>query len=540
MDFAFGTYINDAMKLANHRAMRTGIQHMHQIMPIDPLPGDAVRVRLVMRGNYPANHAAIYYTNDETTPAGSRGVAQNGQVVMFKHIRTRWDSIIWDYLTHWEAVIPPQPDSTLVQYIISAWREDGDENYADWPHAYDSVQHEAMIYFKNIPADTEFTPNDPLIPQVFNYHVDRIQPPDWANDAVIYQVFVDRFYPGDGREWKQTENLRDFLGGTLWGIRDKLDYIAELGANCIWLSPTWLSPSYHGYDISDYMQVAPWFGGEEALHAVVKGAHARGIRVLLDLPCNHLSREHPYFIDALQNPESLYREWFFIDARYEHGYKAFFNVPSMPEINLVHPGAREWMIDNALYWLREFDIDGYRLDYANGPGPVFWSYFRRACKTTKPDCLLFGEIIEPPGVLKYYAGRLDGCLDFTMNDAFRRTFAWEAWNEAEFEAFIENHNAYFPGGFLMPTFLDNHDMDRFSFIAQNDTEKLKAAVRRQFSLPNPPVILNGTEVGLRQVLSTREHMLDVNRVPMVWEDDQDQDLLAFYKAQIQARKAANS
>ncbi|MFP4321825.1 MAG: alpha-amylase family glycosyl hydrolase [Anaerolineales bacterium] len=536
MDFAFGTYINDTLKLANHRADRSGIQHQNHITPIDPLPGESVIIHLVTSGISGIEHAALIYTTDEITPQGGRGTAQCGQVVMFEKTTIEWDSIVWDYLTHWQAVIPPQADNTLVRYIISGWSADGPEVFADYPPAQEQVQHVAMGYFGNIPPDTPFEPSQPSQPHIFTYHVDRTQAPDWASDAIIYQLFVDRFYVGDGHTWRQTDDFNAVFGGTLWGVCDKLDYLAALGVNCIWLSPVWASPSYHGYDVVDYRRVEPRLGGEDALRAVVTGAHQRGMRVLLDMACNHLSSQHPYFIEAQHNPDSPYRDWFIFGERFEAGYKGFFNVAEMPEINLAHPAARAWMIENALYWLREYDIDGYRLDYANGPGPDFWTYFRRACKGVKPDCLLFGEIIEPPQVLRQYIGRLDGCLDFPLNDALRRTYATQHWDAAQCRAFLANHRAYFSSAFVMPAFLDNHDMDRFTYIADNDPERLKTAVQFQMTQPQPVIIYYGSEVGLAQPRSTHDEGLSISRVAMVWDARQNQEMLDFYKAQIAQRK----
>lgn len=536
VDFVFGTYSNDALKIANYRAGRTGIQHQNTITPVDPVPGEPVSVHIVTSGDTGITHAALYYTTDESTPEGRYGQAKNGAAVPFETVQVEWDSMTWDYVTHWQAIIPPQPDHTLVQYVISGWTNDGREMYADWPDAGEQVLHAAMIYFKNIAEDAVFTPHDPAVGRVFNYHVDTIKPPAWANDAVIYQVFIDRFYAGDGKRLQRSDNYDDVFGGTLWGVRDKLDYLADLGVNCIWLSPVWLTPSAHGYDVIDYQRIEPRIGGEAALQAVIDGAHQRGIRVLLDMACNHVSNQHPYFVDALKDESSLYRNWFFIGDEYEHGYRGFFNVASMPEVNLANPQARDWIIGHAQYWLREYDIDGYRLDYANGPGLNFWTYFRRACKAVKPDCLIFGEIIEPSSVLRQYVGRLDGCLDFPLNDAIRRTFGWQVWDTTQLQTFIDNHNAYFPSDFIMPTFVDNHDMDRFSHIAQNDNKRLKEAVKVQMQQDKPVIIYYGCEVGLVQPLSTRDHGLGVCRVPMIWENTQNQDLFDFYKQQIQRRK----
>ena len=536
MDFVFGTYINDALKLANHRAVRSGVQHGHRITPVDPTPDQAVTVHLMTNTQLGLAHAALYYTTDESIPLGNKGTATHGTAIRFNRVKTEWDSITWDYLTHWEAVIPPQADKTMVQYTISAWSDAGDEIYADWPNAQEQVQHAAMIYFKNIPEDSTFTPHAQDKSKVFNYHVDTITPPQWAQDAIIYHIFVDRFYPGDDNDWLQTDDFNTWCGGTLWGVRDKIDYIAELGINCIWLSPTWVSPTYHGYDIMDYDHVSPQLGGDDALHVVVEAAHKRGIRVLLDLPCNHISNQHHYFVDALSNEESPYRDWFFFDEEAENGYIGFFNVQTMPEVNLANPQARDWMIEIAVRWLQDFNVDGYRLDYANGPGPIFWSHFRRACKAVKPDCLIFGEIIEPADILRQYTGRLDGCLDFPMNDALRRTFAWNTWTEAQLQTFSSSHGDYFDEAFIRPSFLDNHDMNRFQFITDDNLEQVKKAAQVQFAAEQPPIIFYGTEIGLVQPASTRDQGLDVSRVPMVWDERQDHDLLQFYKDLIHARQ----
>ncbi|MEZ4518768.1 MAG: alpha-amylase family glycosyl hydrolase [Chloroflexota bacterium] len=537
MDTVFGTLINDELKLVNHRMLRSGVQHRHDIRPLDPQPYDPVEVHLLTPGQAGFDQITLIHTTDGSPPAGSRGEPVNGTVIPLERVHIEWDSLIWDYVVHWQAVIPGQPDQTMVQYIISAWSNDGDETFADWPDIDDAVQHATMLHFKSIPEDTALPESGPFPGQgVFNYHVDIIHPPHWASEAIIYQVLVDRFYPGDDQAWRQTTDVYQHCGGTLWGVRDKLDYIAELGVNCLWLSPTWVSPSPHGYDVTDYDHVEPRLGGDEALRAVVKEAHQRGIRVLLDMACNHLSNEHPIFIEAQKDEHSPYRDWFFFDERIEHGYKTFFHVPSMPRLNLAFPAARDWMASNAVRWLRDFDVDGYRLDVADGLGPGFWPYFRQACKAAKPDCLIFGEIIDTPHRLRTYTGRLDGCLDFPLNDALRRTFVWETLTKPQLQAFVDNNAAYYTDDFVAPSFLDNHDMNRFSFIAGNNAEKLKRAVSFQMQLPNPPIIYYGTEVGVRQADDLMDRGFGVSRIPMIWGDEQDTDLLSFFKQEIQARK----
>lgn len=535
MDFVFGTLATDELRLLHHRLARQGVQHADDIAPLDPEPGQPVTLTVHVGQDVAANRVACYYTVDGTEPDGSRGQARHAQVVELRRVGLEWDTLAWGYVARWQGQIPGQPDGTSVRYRIGAWGDDTDEIFADWPRLKPTVEAAAAAFFRGEPLPP-VPPAQPETRPVFNYHVDTFRVTDWVRQAIIYHVFVDRFHPGAGRDWLTPDNLSGFFGGTLWGVRDQLDYIADLGADCIWLSPTFVSPTHHGYDITDYDHVEPRLGGDDALRALVAAAQARGIRVLLDLVCNHLSHEHPYFQDALNNPASPYRDWFFFDDS-DIGYKTFFGVASMPEINLDHPAARAWMIDIGRYWLREFNVDGYRLDHANGPGPGFWSDFRAACRAEKPDCFLFGEIVEAPPLQRAYVGRLDGLLDFHMEDALRKTFGWGTMTEVEFVRFAARHHDYFAADFVMPTFLDNHDMDRFLYVVGNDKDRLRRAAEAQFRQPGPPVIYYGTEVGLGQNAGKYDGQgLEESRLPMLWGADQDTALLAFYRELIAARR----
>lgn len=534
MDIIFGTLATDDLKLIHHRTRRYGLQHGSQMSPRDPEPGEIVTISAATGTDLPVSHVACYYTTDGSYPKGERGIAQNGDVVFLKPVSTDWDTLTWSYSSIWQAEIPAQNNNTVVRYKIGAWSNDTDEVFADCPDPQITAEKAADAYFNDheLPSDFAYRDRDG---KLFSYHVDRLKAPDWAYDAIIYHVFVDRFYAGDGHTWIQTDDLNGICGGTLWGVAQKLDYLVDLGINCIWLSPIWVSPSHHGYDVIDYDQVNPNIGGNEALHHVVEAAHKRGIRVLLDLVCNHISDDHPVFIEAKSDPYSPYRDWFTFDDS-KIGYQAFFGVSSMPQVNLVNPAARDWMIDIARRWLTEYYVDGYRLDYANGPSPSFWGEFRAACKDANPDSFFFGEVIDAPDVQRTYINGLDGCLDFHLGAALRNTYAWGTWSEAQLKQFQKQQTDFFPPEFVMPTFVDSHDMDRFLFSANGDKNALRQAVAAQMQLPGPPIIYYGTEVGLSQPISTRGGAgLHVSRTPMLWGDDQDKDLFAFYQSVIKQR-----
>ncbi|HML20277.1 MAG TPA: alpha-amylase family glycosyl hydrolase [Aggregatilinea sp.] len=534
-DFIFGTLATDELKLVHHRTARQGIHHAHSLAPFDPKPGEPVTITTRIGPDLSASRVVCYYTLDGSTPEGSRGQAHNGLTLDLERVEVVWDTLLWGYSSIWQGTLPAQANGTIVRYRIGAWDGDNPETFADWPDIQLTAETAASAFFRH-EALPNLTLGDPACGHIFTYHVDEHTAPQWARDAIIYQIFVDRFYPGDGKDWLQTGDMSGICGGTLWGVRDKLDYIADLGATCIWLSPIFNSPSHHGYDATDLYHIEPHLGGDESLHALVDAAHARGIRVLLDFVCNHISAQHPFFQDALSSPSSPYSEWFTFDDS-PIGYRTFFEVPSMPQVNLAHPGAKEWMIDAARYWLRDYDVDGYRLDYANGPSPDFWPDFWAACKAIKPDSFSFGEVIDAPSLLRPYVGRLDGGLDFHLSDALRKTYGWKQWTESDLDRFLERHLSYFPSDFVMPTFLDSHDMDRFLFIAQDDIEALRKALAIQMRLPGPPIVYYGTEVGMSQTTGKNDgSMLEVSRAPMVWDARQDRDLLHYYKEQIQQRR----
>jgi cyclomaltodextrinase len=533
-DFIFGNLAVDELKLNYHRVSHSGLQHQAQRTPQDPHPDEPVRLHLWSGPDLPLDHAAAYVTLDGSTPHGSKGEAENGFVVRFERLEPDWDSMIWGYLSHWEAVLPAQPQGCSVRYRISGWREGGEEVYADWPDVKASTDRMAAAHFKGIEIEPEAR-GDPSSGVVFSYHVDRLGPPDWARASVIYQIFVDRFSPGEGREWIQTSDLRAPFGGTITGITEKLDYIEALGADCLWLSPIFPSPTVHGYDATDFTRVEPRLGGDQALRELVGEAHGRGMRIVLDLVCNHISDRHPIFQEARADAHSQYRSWFHFDEP-GIGYRTFFGVRTMPQLNLEQPDARAWMIDTARYWLAEFDVDGFRLDHANGPGPGFWPDFWAACKDERPDCFCFGELVEPVDVLMRYRGGMDGVLDFHFAYGARRTFAGGTQSRPEFEQFLRDHREYTDPNFLMLTFLDNHDMDRFLYLSQGDRSRLHEAAEVQMRTPGPPVIYYGTEIGLNQQTGKSSAIgLEASRTEMRWGLEQDHDLLSFYQGLIQQR-----
>ena len=537
-DNIFGTLITDELKLVHHRAHRSGLQHNYAIEPVQPKPDEVVSVLARVGPDLNLDHVICYYTINGGQPTATNGSSAAVKSVQLHRVSVEWDTLNWGYQEVWRGEIPAQAEGTLVRYSIAGLKDGKPPIFADWPEPKLRQEIASRAHWTDTPIPA-MEPGEPAAGKTFAYHVNRYPAPDWARKAVIYQIFSDRFYPGEGRDWTQTENLTDYCGGTLWGIRDRLDYIQELGATAIWLSPTWPSTSYHGYDVTDFKAVSERLGGAEAMQALVTEAHGRGIKILLDLVANHTSYEHPYFVEASTKPDSPYRSHFLFDKS-EIGYRTFFGVRGMPQVNLANEEARLWIIDIARYWLMEFEVDGFRLDHANGPGPEFWTEFQMACKQANPDSFCFGEVVEPPSDYLRYAGRVDGLLDFAFNDSLRRTMGYGTMTRGTFDTFLGRHLHYFKStGLLLPTFLDNHDMKRFLFIAGEDKQKLRGAAELQFTLPGLPIIYYGTEVGMSEhgTDDPRDKLVGC-RAPMVWGGEQDKDLFAFYQNLIRQREKA--
>lgn len=537
-DFIFGTMATDRRRLGSIKAELSGVSHRHRLDPIDPEPGRPVTVSVTLGPPIAADRVSIYYTTDGALPVGAAGAPGPGSsAVACERAGSTWDTLIWGYTEEWRGVIPPQPAGTTVRYMIEAWSSLGTPGV--WAtELVGSTAGDGTVLGAVGPGDDslremgrEFRLTFVRGVRAFAYRVDDERPPAWLRDALIYHVFVDRFAPGAGRPFASPATPMGFYGGTLAGVIEQLDYIAALGATAIWLSPIFPSPSHHGYDATDYYTVEPRLGTLDDLRALVDGAHARGMRVLLDYIANHFSNRHPVFQEVLRDPASPYRDWFTF-THYPDTYVSFFGVASLPQINCDHPEARRFMIDPAVFWLRQ-GVDGFRLDYTIGPSHSFWTDFRAATRAALADSATLGEAVDTADILRSYTGRMDGCLDFLLLQAMRLFFAFGELRASQFASFLERHLAAYPADLLMPSFLDNHDMNRFLWVVRGDVRRLKLAALCQYTLPHPPVVYYGTEVGLSQRCDVRHadgsgHP-EESRLPMLWGEAQDGALLAFYQ-----------
>lgn len=496
-EFVFGSLSTIEQRVAYMQAWRQGVKHRNLMKPRAPRAGQSPTLTVTVELDQAIGRVVCEMTEPETA------------VFEFTQTDITWDLLNWAYMETWQGALPQQPDGTLVRYRIKAIPADGSPPI--W--ADDGA--------------------------VFSYLVGNPEQPEWTKGAVVYQIFPDRFYPGNGRSWNNVTNLNDIYGGTLRGIIEKLDYVADMGFNAIWLNPFFPDDNtHHGYHATDYFGVNPRLGTIADVHELVQKAHAKGIRLILDFVANHWSSEHESFQEAVQDPNSDYYDWYhWID--YPHDYETFFGVMSLPQVNVNHPAVRDYLIRSALYWVNEVGFDGLRLDYALGPSHDFWTELRAQVKKANPDVWIFGEVVETPRTILSYEGRMDGCLDFPMVQAMRDLFALQRTSLTAFDHFLSQQDYFYPDYFSRPTFLDNHDMNRFFWLADENKDRLKLAALCQFTLQGQPFVYNGTEVGVRQNenmhLKHSQGMVEC-RQPMLWGDAQDAELHDYFRWLVHLRR----
>jgi glycosidase len=484
-----------------------------------PAADEEVIIRVRVGADLAVAAVELCYSTDPAHDHADLDPLQPG-VVRLPMGRTHleWDTLAWGYLEEWSATIPGQPAGTPVFYAIHATTVTGAHLGCPFVAAERSPRRQGPA------ADRPLT---------YAYVVGRRPIPAWIREAVIYQVFVDRFAPDPGAAFQAPDDLAGCFGGTLRGLISRLDYLQALGVTCLWLTPIFPSPSHHGYDPMDLAAVEPRLGSLQDWDALVIGARARGMRLLLDYVVNHVSSAHPRFLAAQADPADPAVAWFRF-REHPHDYDCFFDVPGQPELQTDHPEVRAYFLEHARFWL-ERGCDGFRLDYAANVSHAFWSLFREGTRCTSAEAVTLGEITQPPDVMRSYIGRMDGCLDFRLLELLRGFFAHRSLSASAFAHGVDQHLAYVGADLVLPSFLDNHDMNRFLWLVGGDQRRLKLAAFCQFSLPQPPILYYGTEVGLSQRAGVGR--LEEARLPMLWEGEQDAELLAFVQALIAFRQA---
>ncbi|WKV13200.1 alpha-amylase family glycosyl hydrolase [Marivirga harenae] len=357
----------------------------------------------------------------------------------------------------------------------------------------------------------------------------------WWNEMVFYEIFVRSFYDADG------DGIGDFQG-----LIQKLDYLNDgnptthndLGINGIWLMPIHQSPSYHGYDVTDYREIESDYGTNADFKEFIAEAHDRGIKVIIDYVMNHSSSEHPWFRDS-KNPSNEKRDWYVWEENNPGGsgpwgqnvwhqssgdyyYGLFWG--GMPDLNYESPGVKEEMFDISTYWLEEMNVDGFRLDavkyiYETEEGLEdveetfqFWKDFRTHYKSINPNAFSVGEAWSSTNKAREYVGNdgLDYVFEFDLAGSILN-----AVNNGDSDGLISKTEEVM-GSYpylQFGTFLTNHDMNRVMNVLDEDVSKAKLGAELLLTLPGIPYLYYGEEIGMLGQKPDEDI-----RLPMQWSD----------------------
>lgn len=359
--------------------------------------------------------------------------------------------------------------------------------------------------------------------------------------GVYYELFVRSYADSDG------DGIGDFNGVTA-----HLDELKDLGIDGIWLMPIQPSPSYHGYDVTDYLTVNKEYGTEEDFKNLLTKAHEHGIKIIMDFVVNHTSSEHPWFVDAATNKDSQYKDFYnFIDkdsSRYDpkakspwgttlwnlnkkqnNYYYAMF-YEGMPDLNFDSKEVRKEIKAAAAKWL-DLGVDGFRLDAAmhvygknestkeeklTSANVAWWNEFATACEKINPNVYLAGEVWSNEAVMEDYAQPLDTKFDFTFSDSLLKAVLLcdPMGNDGKplaqtFEN-IKKKNESVDKNFIDGVFATNHDQDRVMTRLES-VEKAKLLANVYLTVGGNPYIYYGEELGMYGASPD-----EMRRTPYIW------------------------
>ena len=408
--------------------------------------------------------------------------------------------------------------------------------------------------------------------------------PDWAQGAVMYQIFPDRFYAAGKcdvsdklkpfwthEDWYETPEWRpdekgevlnnDFFGGNLRGITEKLPYLQELGVEILYLNPIFMAWSTHRYDTYDYKRVDPMLGTEEDFAALCKAAHERGMRVVLDGVFSHVGSRSPYFQSAITDENSPYRRWFQF-KHYPDDYESWWGIRTLPCIDKNNEDYVNYIIEDedsvVARWLR-LGADGWRLDVVDELPDSFVARLKRRIRQVKPDALLIGEVWEDASNKiaynvrrRYFAdNELDSVMNYPWQKAIMRFVRGEDDGSSLGETLMtlaENYPPQVLGAVMnilsthdtpraINALVDPRDGERAELAARDfgwdeiicGKEKLRMAAVMQFTLPGMACIYYGDEAGMT---GWRDPF---NRCGYIWGRE-DGELIGFYRALAKLKK----
>lgn len=419
-----------------------------------------------------------------------------------------------------------------------------------YKYYFELIDMQDELWYYNSDGFTKILETPPVyffMPYLFREEVPDY--PAWAKGALIYQVFVDRFYNGNPdinpenvTEWHEPSDYTTYYGGDFVGLMNKLVYLDSLGVRIIYLNPIFKSPTYHKYDILDYYEVDPSYGTKEELRELVEKAHALGMKVMLDAVFNHSNDENVLFRDIVKKGEaSLYAKWYDIKSfpitKQPPSYDCFAGVVSeMPRFDTSNPEVQDYLITSAQYWTKYLDIDGWRLDVADEVSHGLWKQFHSRIKKVKQDCLILGEIWNQS--TRWLMG--DECdsatnykfrnamLQFAKSKDMTQDDLWNllAYNEMKYKT--SNHC-------ILVNLVGSHDTPRIATELNGDRKLARLVIGIMLTYTGMPLIYYGDEIGMEGAKDPD------NRNAMKWEKElQYESTLKLVKQLGNARKSSQA
>ncbi|MCF7884997.1 MAG: hypothetical protein K9M80_00750 [Candidatus Marinimicrobia bacterium] len=348
--------------------------------------------------------------------------------------------------------------------------------------------------------------SDEKIEPPINYHKQKaIKPPKWLDDCIIYELYI-RAFDQDG----------DFQA-----VIQKLDYLQELGINCIWLMPIFpiglkrrKGSQGSPYAIKDFKEINPKYGSAQDFRKLVDKAHSRGVKVILDIACNHTAWDN----ELIEKKP----DWFSQDENGEIVQPGNTDWSDVADLDYNNSEVREYMLEVLLYWVEEFDIDGFRMDVAEFVPLDFWEKVFKEMKKIKPQPLMLAEGDHP----QLHASAFHLSYGWNTRLSLLRILNYNQSAKA-FQKVVEHEQKVYPKNTLKMRFTENHDLERSRKIFGKGESKLAALLC--FTIPGVPMVYTGQELGASHKPSLFE------KDPVDWSQV-DRELLKFYKTLIEVRK----
>lgn len=344
----------------------------------------------------------------------------------------------------------------------------------------------------------------------FINETDVIQVHKKFQNRVIYQIFVDRFNkssdntnPKINIKWGDDVTPMSLAGGNLKGITEKLDYLENLGVDCIYLTPISKANTNHKYDTVDYFKVDEDFGDETDLKTLVKELHKRKMIIILDGVFNHVAINNPIFEDVIKNGnKSKYYKRFFIHGKNVNletkNYEKFAYSWYMPRLNVNNPEVQDYILSVAKYYIDTFKIDGYRLDVSDEVPHSFWARFNIELRKSNKDIVIIGENWHNAHAFLNSGFEFHSIMNYSINKDLLNWIVWNKYTPLQFKNRVVSDLMRYKTNvnYNLMNLVSSHDVARFITLCGEDEDKLLIGYAFIFVHLGIPCIYYGDEIGM--------------------------------------------